>query len=169
MYTSDLTDTQWERIRPLLTGYRTYKWSKRILINAVLYVNRTGCQWRNLPKDFPPYKTVYSFYRRACQKSLWDKILQSLVEETRVKAGRNPSPTYAIVDSQSVKTVYSSQFRGIDGGKKIKGRKRHIVVDVMGNLLSVFVFAANYHDTTVGAIPALAAHNFYPTYREILW
>ena len=59
MYTSDLTDTQWERIRPLLTGYRTYKWSKRILINAVLYVNRTGCQWRNLPKDFPPYKTVY--------------------------------------------------------------------------------------------------------------
>ena len=118
MYTTDLTDTQWERIKPLLIGLRNYKWSKRILINAVLYVNRTGCQWRNLPNDFPPYKTVYSFYSRACRKSLWDKILRSLVEETRIRAGRNPSPTYGIVDSQSVKTVYGSQFIGIDGGKK---------------------------------------------------
>ena len=91
------------------------------MVNAVLYINRTGCQWRNLPNDFPPYKTVFSFYSRACKKGLWDEILVLLVDESRKQAGRKPSPTYGIVDSQSVKTVYHSNNRGIDGGKKNQG------------------------------------------------
>ena len=117
-YPTDLTDRQWETIKPLLSHLRTYKWSKRELINAVLYLVKTGCQWRNLPHDFPPWKTVYSFFRRAELTGLWDKILTHLVEFTRINAGRNASPSYAIIDSQSVKTTFASDERGIDGGKK---------------------------------------------------
>ena len=93
IYSTDLTDAQWEVIKPLFAGMRIYKWSKRTLFNAVLYINRTGCQWRN---DFPPYKTVFSFYSRAYKKGLWDEILVLLVDESRKQAGRNPSPTYGI-------------------------------------------------------------------------
>ncbi len=116
-YPSDLTDTQWEEIEPLFKGMRQYTWPKRELMDAALYFVKTGCQWRLLPHDFPPYSTVHSFYRRARQSGLWDKILEHLVVKTRVDAGRSPDPTYAIIDSQSVKTVSASDERGIDGGK----------------------------------------------------
>ena len=103
MYTSDLTDEQWALIRPLFKGMRIYKWSKRLLVNAVFYLNATGCQWRNLPKDFSLYQTVNSFYNLARQDGL---------------NGRASSPSYGIVDSQSVKTVYHGVAQGIDGGEK---------------------------------------------------
>ena len=115
MYSMDLIDVQGEIIKPLFSGIRIYKWSKRLLVNAVLYINRTSCQWRNLPNDFPSYKTVFNFYSCACKKGLWNEILVLLVDKTRKKAGRKPSLTYGIVDSQSVKTVYSSSCHGIDG------------------------------------------------------
>lgn len=117
-YPTDLTDAQWDYIAPLLGGLRTYKWQKRELVDATLYVVKNGVTWRNLPHDFPPWKTVYSFYMRASKSGLWDRILMHLVELTRQNAGRAPSPSYAIVDSQSVKTVYASEERGMDGGKK---------------------------------------------------
>ena len=117
-YQTDLSDDQWIEIEPLLENLRTYKWPKRELINAVLYVVTTGCQWRNMPHDFPPFSTVYSFFRRARLSGLWDKILTYLVEKTRLNAGRNASPSYAIIDSQSVKTAGPSEERGFDGGKK---------------------------------------------------
>ncbi len=120
-YPSDLTDAQWAEIEPLFSGLREYRWPKRELTDAVLYFVKTGCQWRHLPHDFPPYSTVHSFYRRARISGLWDKILQHLVKRTREDAGRKPAPSYAIIDSQSVKTVASSEERGIDGGKKRKG------------------------------------------------
>ncbi len=117
-YPTDITDEQWETIQPLLSNLRTYKWPKRELIDATFYLVKTGCQWRNLPHDFPPWKTVYSFFRRAELTGLWDKILARLVEITRINAGRNASPSYAIIDSQSVKTTFANDERGIDGGKK---------------------------------------------------
>ena len=119
-YPSDLTDRQWEEIAPLFTGMRNCKWSKRELTNAVLYFVDSGCKWRQLPHDFPPYSTVHSFYRRARISGLWDKILEHLVKKTRTGAGRKENPSYALVDSQSVKTVAAIEERGIDGGKKRK-------------------------------------------------
>ena len=101
-YETDLTDEQWEVIAPLFSNMRKYKWDKRELVNAVLYLVKTGCQWRNLPHDFPPVFTVHSFYRRARLSGLWDKILQHLVKLTRQKAGLSEEPTQALIDSQIV-------------------------------------------------------------------
>ena len=120
-YPTDLTDTQWAAIEPLYSGMRNRKWSKRELTDAVLYLVKTGCQWRQLPNDFPPYQTVYSFFSRAAKAGLWERILASLVERTRRDAGKGAEPRYALVDSQSVKTVADSEGRGVDGGKKRKG------------------------------------------------
>jgi putative transposase len=103
------------------------------------------------------------FFFRARNKGLWKKICDALVQMIRKKAGRKSSPSYGIIDSQSVKTVAASKERGIDGGKKVKGRKHHIVVDVMGNLLAVVVHAANIHDTKSGINPAKKAFEKYPT------
>ena len=117
-YPTDLTDEQWAIIAPLFKGMRQYKYSKRELLNAVLYLVDNGCKWRALPHEFPAWQTVYSFFRRAKETGLWDKILQHLVEVTRRRAGRNTHPTYAIIDSQSVDTAYKSEQVGYDGGKK---------------------------------------------------
>ena len=126
-YPTDLTDKQWETIEPLFTKMRTYKWSKRELTNAVLYLVDSGCKWRQLPHDFPLYSTVHSFYRRARLSGLRDGIMKRLVIITRKNAGRNKNPTYAIIDSQSVKKVASGEERGFDG-EKMKERKRRIVI-----------------------------------------
>lgn len=117
-YPTDLTDAQWDAIAPFFSDLRVYKWSKRELLNAALYLVDNGCKWRNLPHDFPPYSTVHSFYRRARISGLWDKIMVKLVEITRKNAGKAETPTYAIVDSQSVKTSSGGPDSGIDGGKK---------------------------------------------------
>ena len=107
-----------------------------------------------LPNDFPPHSSVWSFYRRARENGTWEKVLDALLKKVRQSADRKPTPTYGIIDSQSVKTTSASDDRGFDGGKKVKGRKRHIVVDIMGNLLAVVVHAANTHDTKSGINPA---------------
>jgi len=124
-YPTDLTDKQWELIEPVFRrhtgnyGHRS-KWSKRELVNAVLYLVRSGCQWRMLPKEYPPHNTVHAFYRRMRLAGIWEEILSILVKKTRVYAGRNPNPSYALIDSQSVKTTGAAKERGIDGGKKRK-------------------------------------------------
>lgn len=120
-YLTDLTNKQWNMIKDFFVvrkGKNLQKHSKRSLVNAVIYVVKTGCQWRLIPNDFPPYPTVWSFYRRAKKSGLWEKIMQKLVRKTREKAGRNSDPSYGLIDSQSVKTCYNSENRGIDGGKK---------------------------------------------------
>jgi len=119
-YPSDLTDAQWEQIAGYFPQGPNSDYHKRSLVDAVLYLVDNGCKWRALPHDFPPYVTVWSFYRRARLSGLWEKVLQATVEKTRLQAGRSTSPSYGIVDSQSVKTVYASEERGIDGGKKRK-------------------------------------------------
>ena len=125
-YASDLSDSQWAIIEPLFppAGNRS-KWEKRELVNAVLYFVDNGCKWRNLPHDFPPYTTVANFYYAAIRSGLWEKILAALVERVRTDAGRNTGPSYAIIDSQSVKTTSAAEERGIDGGKNKRTQAAH--------------------------------------------
>ena len=117
-YPSDLSDQQWAEIAPLFSGMRVYKWSKKELLDTVLDVKTTGCQWRQLPHDFPPYTTVQSFFRRAKLSGLWARILDHLVRLTRKNTGRKETPSYAIIDSQSVKNNrcqwWSRDWRGKD-------------------------------------------------------
>ena len=117
-YPSDMTDAQWKIIAEYFPQNGNNGHHKRSLINAVLYLLDSGCKWRSLPHDFPPYSTVHSFYRRARLKGLWEKVQQAVVKKVRKESGKNESPSYAIIDSQSVKTIYASEERGIDGGKK---------------------------------------------------
>ncbi|WP_415532918.1 transposase [Ethanoligenens sp.] len=98
---------------------------KRPLLNAVLYLVNNGCKWRALPHDFPPYSTVHSFYRRARLSRLWEKVLEAVVQKTRLTAGRKATPSYGIIDLQSVKTIYASEKRGIDGGKNERPKTSH--------------------------------------------
>ena len=121
-YPSDLTDEQWEKIAEFFPSGNKSKHHKRNLVEAVMYVVKTGCQWRALPHDYPPYSTVYNFYSRAVKKGRWEKVMQFLVKETRVNAGRDAEPSYALIDSQSVKTAYHSDKKGYDGGKNKRNK-----------------------------------------------
>ena len=122
-YASDLTDSQWEMIKPLLpkAGNKS-KWEKRELINAALYLLENGCKWRNLSHDFPPHTTVSNFYYAAVKSGLWEKLLNALVRNTREKAGRKAEPSYGIIDSQSVKTARRAENKRIDGGKNERSK-----------------------------------------------
>lgn len=159
-YSTDLTDKQCSEIESLFADMREYKYSKRELLNAVLYLVDNGCKWRNLPHDFPAWQTVYSFFRRAIKSRLWDRILERMIELTRKKEERNPHPSYAFIDSQSVKTIYASEKTGFDGGK------RHIVIDSIGCILAVKVHRANFHDTKAGIFVAIRAFRLYPTIKK---
>ncbi|MCL2642737.1 MAG: transposase [Candidatus Bathyarchaeota archaeon] len=120
-YPTDLTDNQWDLIEEFFVikkGKNFQQHNKRDLVNAVLYRIKTGCQWRLLPKDFPPYVTVWSFYRRAVKKGVWEKAMDKIVTKVRVDANRAPEPSYCLIDSQSVKTTNKNENRGFDGGKK---------------------------------------------------
>ena len=123
-YPSSLKDKQWAKISHFFENGNRAKHSKRSLVDAVLYLTKTGCQWRQMPKDFPPWPTVQSFFRRAKEKGVWERILKVLVEQERKRIGRDPGPTYGVIDSQSVKTTGPSISRGIDGGKKNKRSKK---------------------------------------------
>ena len=124
-YETDLTDTQWELIAEFFKtkkkGKNLKKHEKREHINAVLYRNKTGCQWRLLPNDFPKWGAVWSFYRRAVANGDWEKAMDKMVKKVRVDAGRNEEPSYTLLDSQSAKTTNCNENRGIDGGKKGQG------------------------------------------------
>jgi len=115
-------------------------------VDAMFYVVRTGCQWDNLPHEYPNHNSGYYHYHKWCEEGTWEAMNRTLGEHGRVEAGRQPQPSAAVIDSQSVKTPEVGGERGMDGGKLVKGRKRHIVVDTMGNLLKVIGLAANGSD-----------------------
>jgi putative transposase len=114
----------------------------REVLNAIFYLNRTGCQWRALPHDFPHYTTVYYYYKQWREDGTWDKLLCLLREQVRQSAGKEPTPSMVIIDSQSVKTAGLGGEHGIDGNKKVNGRKRHILVDTLGLVVAVLVTSA---------------------------
>jgi putative transposase len=161
-YPSDLTDGQWQVIRGLLPK-AAKRGPKRIcrrwIINAIFYINRTGCQWRLLPHDFPKWKTVYNVFWQWRRNGLWERIHDALRRRVRQQAGKKPTPSAAILDSQSIRTAEGGEERGFDAGKKITGRKRHLAVDTLGLVWAVVVHGAYWqdHDGAVFVLQKLKA------------
>ncbi|MBD2835229.1 IS5 family transposase [Streptomyces pratensis] len=179
-YPSDLSDARWELVEPVLTAWRAERRGRgldigrppnhdlRSLLDAVLYVNRTGIPWRYLPHDYPHWNTVYAYFARWQEEGVFDQLNSLLRRQVRRQEGRDDEPTACVIASQSIKTSTNvpATGQGIDAGKKIVGRKRSIVIDTVGLLLGVLVTAASVQDSTAGRtlIERIAAE--HPTIRK---
>lgn len=170
-YASDMTDAEWRliarRLPPRRRLGRPRKVDLRNVVEAILYVVSTGCQWRALPREFPPYSTVQGYFYAWRDSGLWQRLVDELVRYARRKLGRRPSPTAAVIDSQSMATTEAGGPRGFDPGKRVHGRKRHIVTDTNGLLLATHVHPANVQDVH-GAVPLLEhLRDRFPKLRHV--
>ena len=170
-YASDLTDAEWALIAPHMPAVkrlgRPRETELRSVLDAILYIARTGCQWRMLPKDFPPFTTVQGYFYDWRDDGLFEKLNFELLLQAREAAGREASPSAGVIDSQSVKTTESGGPRGYDAAKKIKGRKRHIVTDTGGLLVGAEVHPADIQDRDGAVLVIEAIHQLFPWLRHL--
>jgi len=165
-YPTNISDSQWQVISKLLDAKRNRKYELREIVNAMLYIVKTGCQWRMLPVDFPSWKLIYYYFDTWKKNGVFDVIHDSLVEKIRLKHGKKEQPTVGIIDAQSVKsTLVSSEDKGFDAGKKIKGIKRHIIVDTLGLVLAIVIQSASVQDRD-GAIPVI--NKLFESWNQII-
>jgi putative transposase len=172
IYASDTREEEWAQIAPLLPASRRLgrprEWPLREIVDAILYLLWTGGQWRALPREFPPRSTVQRYFYRWRDQGIWEQINAALVGRARQRLRRAAAPSAGIIDSQSVPTTESGGPRGVDAGKRIKGRKRHIVTDTQGFVLAVRVHEANIQDPH-GAVPLLRQlRRRFPELRHII-
>src|SRR5216683_2766258 len=146
-YPTNVSNSQWQIISKFLDVERNRKYELQEIVNAIFYLIKTGCQWRMLPADFPKWPLVYYYFSTWKNNGLWEHIHESLVEKIRKEQGKNEEPSVGIIDAQSIKsTLVSSENKGFDAGKKIKGIKRHIIVDTLGLILAVVIQNASVQD-----------------------
>lgn len=171
-YPTDLTDQQWEILEPLipppLPGGRPRIQDMREIINGIIYILRAGCAWEMLPKDLPPKSTVFHYFNLWRKNGDWKRINDTLRGKVRLLEGRNEQPSAGIIDSQSVKTADTAQDRGYDAGKKINGRKRHILVDTIGLLLMVVVHVGSIQDRDGAKLVFEKARAIFPALK-LVW
>jgi putative transposase len=174
LYETSLSDTAWEVVEPIFPPTSTFGrprvYSIRSIVDAILYVVKNGCIWRCLPNDFPPWPTVYYYFRTWSNEGLWEVFNSALVVIARLCAGKKDTPSLVAVDSQSQTAEPGVEDRGLDGGKKINGRKRHIVVDTLGLMLICICTAANIADSVAGArlVMELNSDKNFPRLEKIL-